>query len=619
MYAFRPDWTGEVVAEAAGDEPKYLGLRFPASDIPSQARALYTTCRLRALRTSTYRPAALVAQADQPPIDLSHAVLRSVSPVHLEYMRNMGVTASLGLSLVIDHQLWGLITCNHETGDRWLPCHERMGCALIGEVVASLIGQQARLDAAQAQVIALSTQAKLLRLVAQDRDLVTGLMTHSPSLLDLVPAAGAALLFEDALHCIGTTPPVEELPALLGWLDGQAGPIVHFESLPAHYAAAHAWRDVGCGLLAARISFGDSIVVTRPIWLLWFRPELLQVVVWGGDPHKVAAAEPQARLSPRTSFARWREIVELRSEPFPGDQLDAAVALTAGLSDVILEIAATRKLQEAARLLEDSHRSLVQQIEETARAEVELRRAQKLEAVGRLAAGIAHEINTPLQFIQDSIAFVAEAIEELLSIAAASQGAAGGVDLEYLKRNLPGALGRTREGLDRVSTVVNALTEFAQADAVDKSPADLNHALMLATEIARGVTQRCATITLSLGEVPAFPCFASQLNQLFLNLIVNAAEAIEETLGPVRTCGAISITSWRDEASAFVAITDDGAGIPEAIRDSVFLPFFTTKQVGSGTGGGLAVCHAIAAKHGGSLTFDSTMGRGTTFTLRLPM
>jgi len=623
VYCFRPDASGEVVAEACADgAARYLGLRFPASDIPVQARALYAACRLRIIPAASYVPAQLVGLSDGRPVDLTHAVLRSISPVHREYMQNMGVTASLGISLMHDDRLWGLVTCNHESGARFIPYQVRTACALVGEVVSSLVGAKERIEASERRIDVLNTQAQLIQLVAQDHDVVAGLTGHVPSLLDVIGAGGAALHYNGQVHSIGTTPPAEAIRALVRWLDQQATPTLALDSLPARYAPAHAWKHVGCGLAAASVPVGNSRVVDQPTWLLWFRPELAQTVSWAGDPTKpVASAGTGARIHPRTSFELWREEVHLRSAPFTLADIEATGALANAIAQVILEIEAGRKLAHNTLVIEESHRKLVQQIEDNRKVETELRRAQKLEAVGRLAAGIAHEINTPLQFVNNGIEFLRDAAIDLLSVVAELTCAHGvtSVDVDYLRDQTPSAVDRALAGTRRVATIVDALKRFAREDHNVKGLANLNEALAVALEVAQSEVRNVANVSLELHPLPMIPCFLGDLHQVFLSLLVNAAHAIKDTLGPSRTRGAIAIKSWHDGADLFITISDDGGGIAEAIRESVFLPFFSTKEVGHGMGQGLAISHAIIVeKHHGSLSFESQPGRGTVFTIRLP-
>ena len=284
--------------------------------------------------------------------------------------------------------------------------------------------------------------------------------------------------------------------------------------------------------------------------------------------------------------------------------------------------------------------AVVKNVSETIRLEMELRHAQKLESVGRLAAGIAHEINTPIQFVGDSVTFVRDAVGGFASIiavyqelrlklaadAAWAEVAAGlaeqeeATDLAYLLANVPGAATRCLEGLERVATIVRSLKEFAHPDARDKVAYDLNHALESTLAIARHEYKYVADIETELGALPPVLCHGGELNQVFLNVVVNAAHAIGDVVKGTDRRGVIRIKTRRDGNDAVIEVTDTGGGIPLEVRDRVFEPFFTTKEVGRGTGQGLAISRSVVGdKHGGSLTFETEVGRGTTFIIRLPL
>jgi PAS domain S-box-containing protein len=271
------------------------------------------------------------------------------------------------------------------------------------------------------------------------------------------------------------------------------------------------------------------------------------------------------------------------------------------------------------------------------RLEAELRQAQKLESVGRLASGIAHEINTPMQFVGDSLHFVREAVTDLLGafeqwralkelIATIPQAVAileeaeQKADFEFLVEHLPKAIDSAAEGLDRVSNLVRGMKEFAHPGVTTKSPANLNKALDMTLTIARSEYSSVADVETDYGELPQIMCIASEINQVFLNILVNAAHAVSDVFAATHERGKIGVRTWHDGRSAFVSIRDTGAGIPEAVRDRIFDPFFTTKDVGRGTGQGLAIGRSVVVdKHGGELTFETKLGYGTTFTIRLPI
>ena len=261
--------------------------------------------------------------------------------------------------------------------------------------------------------------------------------------------------------------------------------------------------------------------------------------------------------------------------------------------------------------------------------EDELRQAQKLESVGRLAAGVAHEINTPIQFVGDSVEFIGGAVTDLLDLATKQRAAiddpaqAGlaraaeeAIDLPYLVAKLPEALARAAEGTQRVARIVRSMKIFAHPPRAEMAPVDLNLAIESTLTVARNEYRYVADAELVLGDLPKVTCHAGEINQVLLNLIVNAAHAIGET----KLRGTIRVSSQRVGDDAVIEIADTGTGIPDAVRDHVFEPFFTTKEVGRGTGQGLAIARSVVVdKHRGSLTFEPRSGGGTTFRIRIPI
>jgi PAS domain S-box-containing protein len=264
--------------------------------------------------------------------------------------------------------------------------------------------------------------------------------------------------------------------------------------------------------------------------------------------------------------------------------------------------------------------------------EVSLRHAQKLEAVGRLAAGVAHEINTPLQFVGDNLDFLKTSVTALLEVydrvrslvpAAQSEEVARieeDHDLEFLRQEAAQATSSSVRGVEHVAHIVRAMKVLAHHDD-STAPAlvDINGMLDSVVMLARSETKYVADVSLELGDVPRVMGFANDLSQVFLNLVVNAAHAVGDNQKGTRRRGKIEIRSAQESAAhVIVTIADSGCGIPEAIRSRVFEPFFTTKEVGRGTGQGLSLARAIVVdKHCGELTFDSELGRGTTFVVRL--
>ncbi|WP_428312384.1 ATP-binding protein [Hydrocarboniphaga sp.] len=276
-------------------------------------------------------------------------------------------------------------------------------------------------------------------------------------------------------------------------------------------------------------------------------------------------------------------------------------------------------------------------LSERRRLEVELRHAQKMESLGQLSAGVAHEINTPMQFIGDNLHFIREAVthlQPLLDALPQLRGALTGgeaahyarleaaADLDFVRSRLPRALDRALEGVRRVSHIVEAMRAFSHPQT-DMAAVDLNKGLRDTLTVANNEYKYIADLACDFGALPDVICNGGDMNQVFLNLIVNAAHAIAERRqrdGAADVRGRIRVATRCESEQAVIEIADDGCGIPQAIRHRVFDPFFTTKQVGKGTGQGLAISrNVVVEQHGGTLDFSTQCGIGTTFTIRIPL
>lgn len=258
-------------------------------------------------------------------------------------------------------------------------------------------------------------------------------------------------------------------------------------------------------------------------------------------------------------------------------------------------------------------------------AEERMSSMERHESIGRLAAGVAHEINTPIQYLKDSVSFVQDGVQELLEYidalhAAMPQPKEPDENVEELRKEMPPALKLMADGLSRIAEIVRSMKEFSRADQNEVGQVDLNRSIRSTLVVARSQYSAVADAETDLGEIPPVTCNGSQINQVMLSLIGNAAEAIGDKVKGTSERGKILVRTRADGEYVVIEIEDTGGGIPEEIRERIFDQFFTTKQVGSGTGQGLSVARRVIINaHNGSLDFTSEMGKGTTFIVRLPV
>jgi two-component system, NtrC family, sensor kinase len=314
-----------------------------------------------------------------------------------------------------------------------------------------------------------------------------------------------------------------------------------------------------------------------------------------------------------------------------------------GSSFAVLEqnISLEQQVKRRTRELQSSHEDLTRTLAELRHAQAQLLESNKLEAIGQLAAGVAHEINTPIQYVSDNAGFLETAFQQLVELLGetstvvnaltASSDAPNALHelaekfratrLDWLREEIPRAIAESMDGLERVSTIVSAMKEFSHPSAAEKEMTDLHDAITTTITVARHEWKYVADIETHFDPaVPSIPCLRNQLNQVVLNLIVNASHAIAERLGDGASKGKITITTELSNAEVELRVQDDGVGIPPGVASRIYDPFFTTKPVGKGTGQGLSIARSVVVeRHGGSIRFESTPGVGTCFFIRLPI
>lgn len=569
IYRFDSDGHGEVLAERV--DPgyhSYAGHRFPASDVPAQARELYRVNHIRLIPDANYDPVPLLRASDGPDpqrLDLSFAALRSVSPVHLEYMRNMGTLASMSVSLVVGGRLWGLISC-HNHDPKYLSFQTRVACEHLGRLLSLQI--QAQEDNAEvAQRLALHQRVlNMVALMAETDGTLQRLVEPQLSLQDLAGATGAAVVLNDTCWTIGETPPADDVRALAHWIVARGEDLFATDRLPEVYPEGEALLPGCAGVLAISISQVHRHCV------LWFRPELVQTIQWAGDPRKTLPA--QGRIHPRQSFESWQERVRGRSAPWRSAQEAAVTELRQALLSLVLRRA-----------------------EEMAGHAVELGRVNKeLEA---FSYTVSHDLRAPMRHIAGYVDLVMEDNAEKLDERAR----------RYLKH--------VKDAASYAGQLVDALLDFSRLGRSGLKPSTVDTRVLvedLVDELRQ--QERGRTIEWHIAtDLPRLWADPLLLQVAVRNLLGNAAKY---TRG--RDPAKIRVAAVSLPEGAGLEVSDNGVGFPMKYVGKLFGVFQRLHRTEDfdGTGIGLANVKRIVERHGGTVWARGEPERGATFGFVLP-
>jgi len=343
IYRFLEDGSGTVIAEAKSDEMEsYLGLHYPESDIPKQARQLYRTNWIRSIPDVAYTPMPLhpeINPATGAPLDLSHSVFRSVSPLHVQYLKNLGVAASMSLSIVHLDDLWGLIACHHRT-PHFVPCDARAACEIFAQVYSLQLESRLHAETYEYSLQQRSVHQQIVMRLAHEEHISDGLIRYRPNLLDLIQADGVAVWVDGEFAEVGHTPGAAGVQSLVRQLDQQDDKgVFSTDHLAQEFPECAGVLGETAGMLALSVSR------VRKDYILWFRREVVDTVTWAGNPAKaIQKTGEEERLTPRASFAAWRETVRGRSRPWKSNEIEAAEALRLSILEVVL-----RRIDQVAR------------------------------------------------------------------------------------------------------------------------------------------------------------------------------------------------------------------------------------------------------------------------------
>lgn len=568
VYQFDEDGHGEVIAEVL--EPgleSFLGLHYPASDIPKQARQLYLRNWLRLISDINYTPIPLLPNLNPStgrPLDLTYSFLRSVSPIHVEYLRNMGVGASMSISLIKEGKLWGLIACHHYSAIE-VPYEVRTACEFLGQIFSLQLTSKQDAQDYEYQILVKSAQIRCVERVSVEENFVNGLVKSSNDLLTMSGAHGVALCFDDRVILIGETPTEEQVRGLLEWMGTNRIPdVFHTTHLSQHYPAALEFKDVASGLIAATVSRGQES------YILWFRPEVLQMVNWAGNPDKAVEVieDETVRLSPRKSFALWQQTLENQSLPWRTVEIDAVKELRDAVIEFIL-----RTIEKLSTLNSELERS-----------------NSELDSFAYIAS---HDLKEPLRGIHNYATFLMEDYENVLDEDGVNK-------LRTLVRLT-----------QRMEDLINSLLHFSRVGRIDLSFSEIsiNDVVLSVVDM---LSPRLQTLGIEVRvprPLPTMNVDQVRIGEVFSNLITNGMKYNDKSEKWIEI-------GYLDESPTVFYVRDNGIGIREKHFETIFRIFkrlHTRDEYGGGTGSGLTITRKIVERHKGQIWLESTLGEGSTF------
>lgn len=585
IYKFHADHHGEVYAESRRDDlAPWLGLHYPAEDIPKPARDIFARTWIRPVPDINGALAEMMPLANPDtgrPVDMTFCALRGVSVMYTEYLQNMGVSAGLTMPLRRDSDLWGLIACHHYDGPRHVSYEMRAACEFLAQVGSLQHKSVEDRENAAYRLRLEEVNQQLLTMAAQEGGLAS-MTDGTPTLLSALQAEGAALYHRDRWWRVGQTPDMSQLDALGHWIvqrmhaDPAGTPLFATHALAADYPPAAAYADVASGLLAAPLSRSGQNLV------MWFRQEVAKTVDWGGNPHdKPTVTGPHGpRLTPRHSFELFTESVHQQALPWLQVEIDAA----ARLRTLIMELVIVRA-EQMAGLNADLARS-----------------NDELDAFAYVAS---HDLKEPLRGIH-------KYAQQLLEAVPANADE---------KRKLDGLMRLTL----RMDSLLDSLLHFSRVgrEELTLELVDLNAVLADASEMIGSRIGEDGTVIVAPRVLPHVMCDHVRVREVLVNLLSNALKYNDGADKRVEV-GYVGIdeTSLRRafpaaaEGQLVFFVRDNGIGIAARHFDQVFKMFkrlHGRDEYGGGTGAGLMIVRKLVQRHHGQVWLESTPGEGSTF------
>lgn len=563
IYKFLEDGHGEVVAEEKeADLEPFFGLHYPASDIPKQARVLYKLNLTRLIADVNKTDSPILTFKENQALDLTNGSLRAVSPIHIQYLKNMGVHSSFSISLIAHGELWGLIAC-HNYSPKFIDYKAREGAKLIGQILSSALEyRQEEEDAAVIEQFK-STANVLLAHLNRDKYLVEAITTHKRTILDVTKALGVAIFFENELKTIGNVPSEDEIRELLEWLKTTNDESIYYtHRLSEIHSPAKKYKSIASGLLSCMLNkeMGEMII--------WFKPEIITTVNWAGNPEKAAVPSENGllSLSPRKSFEIWSHVVNNTSEKWMAEEIASVLRIR---EIIITDI---NKKANEIRLLNEKLQAAYEELD-------------------TFSYTVSHDLRTPLT----SIKTYAELMLKNKSIDENGQ--------KMLSRILLGA--------DKMNFLIKEILNLARVgrSEINFETVDIGSLLKeIRSELWSAF--KADRTELVLGQLPNIIGDKTMIAQVFTNLIGNAVKYSAMVDKPK-----VEVSAYIDGEETIYAVKDNGIGIDNRYYDRVFELFKRMDNVKDieGTGVGLAIVKRVVEKHNGRVWFESKLNAGSTF------
>ncbi|MBO9675598.1 MAG: GAF domain-containing protein [Sphingobacteriaceae bacterium] len=563
VYKFLEDGHGEVVAEEKEpDLEPFFGLHYPASDIPKQARALYKLNLTRLIADVNTDDSPILTHKENEALDLTNGSLRAVSPIHIQYLKNMGVHSSFSISLIAHGELWGLIAC-HNYSPKFIDYKAREGAKLIGQILSSAL--EYRQEEEDAKVIEQfkNTANVLSEHLTRDKYLIEAITTHKRTILEATKATGVAVIFENELKTIGNVPLEKDIIELSEWLKTNTGESLYYtHQLPEIYSPAKKYKSIASGILSCTLNkeIGEMII--------WFKPEMITTVNWAGNPEKPIAPSENGllNLSPRKSFEIWSQVVNNTSEKWMAEEITSVLRIR----EII--ITHINKKANEIRLLNEKLQVAYEELD-------------------TFSYTISHDLRTPLTSIKT--------YAELM------------LKNKTIDENGQKMLSRILIGADKMNFLIKEILNLARVGRSDINSETVDMESLL-QDIRNEVWSafKADRTELVLGQLLNIKGDKTQIAQVFTNLIGNAVK-YSSMVGKPK----VGISSYIDEGEIIYKVEDNGIGIDNRYYDRVFELFKRMDNVKEieGTGVGLAIVKRIVEKHNGRVWFESKLNVGSTF------